>query len=408
MTKTGEIVVGLDIGTTKTAVVIGEIKDDQRIEIIGYGIKPSDGLRKGMVINIDRTVDSIVNAITEAESRANCEISNVFTGISGSHIKGINSHGLIAVKGNEVTQNDIHNVLEAAKAIAIPNDREIIHTLPREYSIDDQDGIRNPLGMAGVRLQSKVHIITGAKSSILNIIKCCNKAGLQVSNIILQQIASAEAILSDEEKDLGAVVVDIGGGTTDISVYHAGNIVHTAVLPIGGNHITNDITVGLRITAKQAEEIKQKYGSALGKSNGTEENISIGPIGSKANKTIPHSMLYCIISPRIEEVFELVKKEILSTGLYNLLGTGVVLTGGTSLLKDISTAAEDILDMPVRIGTPHSIAPGEDVFKSPSLSTSAGLVLFASKSKFGYSRATDKNIFRRIFGTTKNWLGQVF
>ncbi len=407
MSKPGDIIVGLDIGTTKTAVVIGEM-NQTNLEVIGYGIRPSDGLRKGMVINIDRTVESILETITEAESKANCEISTIFTGISGSHIQGLNSHGIIAIKGDEVTEQDVHNVYEAAKAIAIPNNREIIHTLPQEFIIDDQDGIKDPLGMAGVRLQAKVHIITGAKSAILNIVKCCNKAGLSVSGIALQQIASAEAILSDEEKDLGTIVIDIGGGTTDISIFHSGNIVHTAVLPIGGNHITNDIAVGLRITTSQAEKIKREFGSASLADNKADEQVEIGPIGSMSTKAIPKELLLNIIVPRIEEIFELTRKEIERTGLADILGAGAILTGGTSLLTNIQKSAEEILDIPVRLGAPKQIELKDPVLRSPSFSTAVGLVLYASKNSPHQLRTKEKGFLGKMVNNLKNWFGHTF
>ena len=407
MSRPGEIIVGLDIGTTKTAVVVGEVKASG-INIIGYGSHPSDGLRKGMVINIDRTVNSIIQAVTEAENEAKCEISNIYTGISGNHVKGFNSHGIIAIKGKEITASAIKSVIAAAKAIAIPNDREIINVIPQEYSVDDQHGIKDPLGMVGVRLQAKVHIITAARSSLLNIIKCCNTAGLQVADVALQQIASAEAILTGEEKELGAVVVDIGGGTTDIVLYYSGNIIHTAVLPIGGNHITNDIAIGLRTTTSQAENIKKEFGWATTPSTPFPDSIQIGPVGTKGKKQIPLSQLLLIIEPRVEELFELIKKEIDRTNLSNLLGAGVILTGGTSLLRDICKAGEDILDLPVRQSypTPNSINSRE--IESPEWSTAVGLAILGAKSTEKNLRLLDKGSFSKIVNSFKIWFEQVF
>src|SRR3990167_3047979 len=325
MAKHYNLTVGLDIGTTKICAIVGSVVDD-RIDIIGIGTSSSTGLRKGVVINIEATVESIKKAIQEAELMAGVGINTVYTGIAGGHIKGFNSHGVVALKDKEVKKTDIQRVIDAAKAVAIPLDREVIHIIPQEYVIDDQDGIKEPLGMSGVRLEAKVHIVTGAISSAQNIIKCCNSTGLNVGDIVLQQPASSAAVLTKDEKELGVALVDIGGGTTDIAIFSGGSLVHTAVLSLGGNHITNDIAVGLRTPTFEAEKIKCKYGCAISSMVNKYETIEVPSVGGRKPRILSRQVLTDIIEPRVEEVFALVHREIVKSGYEDLLASGVVIT----------------------------------------------------------------------------------
>src|SRR5690606_25580087 len=327
----GDLIVGLDIGTTKICAIVGEVTDEG-IDIIGIGTHPSRGLRKGVVVNIETSVQSNRRAIEEAELMAGCEVNTVFTGIAGGHIKGINSQGIVAVKNKEVREADIQRVIDAAKAVAIPMDREVIHVLPQEFIIDDQGGIREPLGMAGVRLEAKVHIVTGAVSSAQNIVTCANKTGLNVSDIVLQPLASAEAVLSEEERELGVCLVDIGGGTTDIAIFKEGSIVHTAVIALGGHNLTSDVSIGLRTPAHEAERVKQKFGCCLTSMVDGEETIEVPSVGGRAPRVLSRQILSEILEPRVEEIFQLVHREVQKSGHGELLGSGVVITGGTTLL----------------------------------------------------------------------------
>jgi len=331
MGKKNSIIVGLDIGTSKVCAIVGEVIE-QGIEVIGVGSHISEGLRKGVVINIESTVNSIKKAVEEAELMAGCEINSVFTGIAGGHIKGFNSHGIVAVKHKEVTQRDVDRVIDAAKAVAIPMDREVLHILPQEYIIDDQDGIKEPLGMSGVRLESKVHIVTGAVASAQNIIKCCNRTGLNVADVALEPLASAEAVLTPEEKELGVALVDMGGGTTDIALFHDGAVKHTVVLAIGGNHLTSDIAAGLRTPIGEAERIKQKYGYARTSMVTEDERVEVPSVGGRNFRTISRQILSEIIEPRMEEILQLIQREIAKSGYQESLASGVVMTGGSTLL----------------------------------------------------------------------------
>ncbi|MBI5524804.1 MAG: cell division protein FtsA [Deltaproteobacteria bacterium] len=378
MAKREELIVGLDIGTTKICAVVGETTAEG-IDVIGVGTSPSRGLRKGVVVNIDHTVNGIVKAIEEAELMAGCEITNVYSGIAGSHIRGINSRGMVAVKDKEVERYDIDRVIDAAKAIPLPTDREIIHILPQEYIIDEQDGIKEPLGMAGVRLEAKVHIVTGAVSAAQNLVTCANKAGLQVESIVLQPLASAVAVLSEDEKELGVALVDVGGGTADIAVFSDGSIVHTSVIPLGGNHITNDIAVGLRTPADEAEKIKIKYGCAMTSMVSKEENIEVPSVGGRQPRVLSRQILAEIIEPRVEEIFQLTHTEIQKSGYEELLASGVVITGGSTLMEGMPEMAEEVLGMPVRRGYPQGVGGLTDVVKSPAYSTGVGLVLHGLK-----------------------------
>ncbi len=408
MAKRDDLIVGLDIGTTKICCIVGEVTPDG-IDVVGFGTHPSKGIRKGVVVNIDSTVASIKQAVEEAELMAGCEIGQVFAGIAGSHIKGFNSHGIVAVKDKEVRDNDILRVIDAAKAVAIPMDREIIHVLPQEYVIDDQDGIKEPLGMSGVRLESKVHIVTAAVTSAQNIIKCANRTGLTVTDIILQPLAASEACLSSDEKELGTALVDIGGGTTDIVVFSEGSLKHTAVLALGGNHVTNDIAVGLRTPTIEAEKIKHQYGCAVSDISTNNDAIEVPSVGSRRPREVSRQVLCEIIEPRLEEIFTLVQREISKAGYENLLGSGIVVTGGTTMMEGVCELAERILDIPVRLGTPQNIGGLVDVVSSPRFSTGVGLVLYGAehKTKSKY-KVKDENVYGKVKTRMKEWFAQMF
>lgn len=408
MAKKDEYVVGLDIGTTKICTIVGEVTDGG-IDIIGIGSHPSKGLRKGVVVNIESTVSSIKNAVEEAELMAGGEISSVFAGIAGGHIKGINSHGIVAIKNKEVSALDVERVIDASQAVSIPLDREVIHVIPQQYIVDEQDGVKDPVGMSGVRLEAKVHIVTGAVTSAQNIIKCCNRAGLNVNDIILQQLASSEASLSTDEKDLGVVLIDIGGGTTDIAVYSNGSVVHTAVLTIGGNHLTNDIAVGLRTPAHEAERIKLKYGCSVTGLVHKDETIEVPSVGGRNPRVLSRQILAEIIEPRMEEIFSLVQQEIARSGFEDMVAAGIVLTGGTSIMEGVPELAEQIFNLPVRRGTPRGIGGLVDVVKSPIYATGVGLVILGSKSvESKRFKIREKNVYSKVRGRMKEWLEEMF
>ena len=410
MVNKSEFIVGLDIGTTKIAAVVGQKTPDGKVDIIGVGSHPSKGLRKGVVVNIESTVESIRHAIEDAEVIADCHISNVFAGVAGSHISSTNSLGIIAIKDKEVSPNDIDRVIDAAKAIAIPNDREIIHILPQEYIIDDQDGIKEPLGMSGVRLEAKVHIVTAAISSCQNIVKSANKVGLNVLDIVLEPIASSEAVLSPEEKELGVALIDIGGGTSDITVFQNGSVIHTAVIPIGGNNVTNDIATCLRIPTMTAEELKRRYGTAMVRNAKENEEIEVPSTGGREPRKISRRNLAEIIQPRIEELLMFIHDELKKAVPNGYLTAGVVLTGGSTLLDGISEATEHHLGIPVRVGYPSGIGGLVDIVNSPEYATGVGLVIFGAKtglaSAYNFSNVSDDiSLFAKVKHRIAEWFG---
>ncbi|MCA9553522.1 MAG: cell division protein FtsA [Myxococcales bacterium] len=408
MARKDNIVVGLDIGTTKIVAIVGEVTHEG-IDIIGIGQAPSKGLRKGVVINIASTVESIQRAVEEAELMAGCEITSVYTGISGGHIRGFNSHGIVAVKEGEIHPADVSRVIDAAKAVAIPMDREVIHILPQEFIIDDQDGIKEPEGMHGVRLEAKVHIVTAAATSAQNIIKCANRTGLDVQSIVLQQLASAEAVLTEDEKDLGVCLVDIGGGTADIAIFSEGAIVHTSVLPLGGNHLTTDIALGIRTPQEEAEQIKQRYGCALVEQVPPEDMIEVPSVGGRRPRTLSRQILCEIIEARVEEIFQLVREEIRNTAYEDLLASGVVVTGGSAQLSGIEEIAEDVLGLPIRFGQPKGIGGLVDVVRSPAYATAVGLVQYGAKElSLGKGRRVESSLYQRTTKKISNWLGDFF
>ena len=403
------LIVGLDIGTTKICAIVGNLNDEGGLDIVGIGTSVSQGMRKGVVINIEGTVGAIKKALQEAELMAGCEIKSVFAGIAGGHIKGMNSQGVIAIKNREVNNDDIRRVIDAAKAVAIPMDREVIHILPQEFIIDDQDGIKEPLGMNGVRLEAKVHIVTGAVASAQNIIKSCNRAGVDVADIVLEQLGSAEAVLSADEKDLGVALLDIGGGTTDIAIFVDGAIKHTAVLSLGGNHLTNDIAVGLRTPTAEAEKIKRKYGCCLTSMVGKDETIEVPSVGGREPRILSRQLLAEILEPRVEEIFTLVNREIVKSGFEDVIASGVVITGGTSILPGMPELAEQIFNLPVRRGVPLEIGGLTDVVNSPVYATGVGLVKYGSRNlQIRNFSIGQENVFDKVVRRMKEWFGEFF
>jgi len=407
MAKRDETIIGLDIGTTKICVVVAE-PTENGIDVVGIGTHPSRGLRKGVVVDIDATVDSIKHAVEEAELMADCEISSVYAGIAGSHIRAFNSHGVVAVKDREVSPGDVKRVIDAAKAVSIPMDREVIHVIPQEFIIDDQDGIREPLGMSGVRLEAKIHIVTAAVTSAQNIVKCANKAGLNVIDIVLEPLASAEAALAEDERDLGVCLVDIGGGTTDIAVFSEGSIHHTSVLGLGGSHITNDIAVGLRTPYEEAERVKKKFGVAAARFLSSDDVISVPSVGGRKPREVSRKTLCEIIEPRVDEILSLARQSLEKEGLANAIPSGVVLTGGCSALSGLVDLAEEIFETPVRDGVPGHIGGLQDVVRGPMYATGVGLVLFGSAQdrQNARFRIRDRSIFGRVKQRMRDWLYQ--
>lgn len=404
------IVVGLDIGTTKICAVVAAVDDSGKCEIVGIGTSPSKGLRKGVVINIDATVDSIKKAVEEAELMAGVPIQGVYAGIAGGHIKGFNSHGVVAVKTREVTRKDIERVIDAAQAVAMPLDREVIHILPQEYIVDDQDGIKDPLGMSGVRLEARVHIVTGAVTSAQNIIKSCHRAGLDVLDIVLEPLAAAMAVLTEEERDLGVVMVDIGGGTTDIAIFGNGSIKHSAVLALGGANLTNDLAYGLRTPVTEADKIKRQHGCALMEMVDDDEMVEVQSVGGHKPRKISRRTVAEIVEPRAEEFFDLINREIMRSGHDDKVASGVVLTGGTVIMPGMPELAEQVFNLPVRRGTPFNIGGLVDVVNSPMYATAVGLVKFAgTHASEGAGFGTNESrIFEKILSKMKGWLKEFF
>ncbi|MCH8177354.1 MAG: cell division protein FtsA [Proteobacteria bacterium] len=379
------LIVGLDIGTSKVVAIVGEITVEGEIEIIGIGTQISRGIKKGVVVNIESTVQSIQRAVEEAELMAGCQIRSVFAGIAGSHIRSINSHGIVGIKDKEVTAADVSRVIEAAKAVAIPADQRILHVLPQEFIIDSSEGIRDPISMSGVRLEAKVHLVTGAMSAAQNIIKCVRRCGLEVDDIILEQLASSAAVLTEDEKELGVCLVDIGGGTTDIAVFSDGAIRHTAVIPIAGDQVTNDIAVALRTPTQYAEDLKVKYACALRQLAADDETIEVPSVGDREPRRLARQTLAEVVEPRYEELLSLVQAELRRSGVEEICAAGVVLTGGSSKMEGAIELAEEIFHMPVRLGYPQHVSGLADVVRNPIHSTGVGLLLFGNRQQSGIS-----------------------
>jgi cell division protein FtsA len=398
------LIVGLDIGTSKVVAMVGEVTPEGDVEVVGIGSHPSRGLKKGVVVNIDSTVQSIQRAIEEAELMAGCEVRSVYAGIAGGHIRSLNSHGIVAIRENEVTQNDVDRVIDAARAVAIPADQRILHILPQEFVIDNQEGIRDPIGMSGVRLEAKVHMVTGAVSAAQNIVKCVRRCGLEVDDVILQQLASAQAVLTDDERELGVCLADIGGGTTDIAVFVNGAIHHTAVIPIAGDQVTNDIAVALRTPTHHAEDIKIKYACALTQLANPEETIEVPSVGDRAPRRLLRQTLAEVVEPRYEELFSLIHAELKRSGFEELIAAGVVLTGGGSKMDGVIELAEEVFHCPVRQGVPHFVSGLTDVVRNPVYSTAVGLLLFSNRViPAGSPPARMDGGFKSIWDRMKNW-----
>ena len=406
MARKEDLIVGLDIGTTKICAVVAERNDDG-VDIVGIGTHPSRGLRKGVVVDIDATVESIKHAVEEAEHMSDSEISSVYAGIAGGHIRGFNSHGIVAVKDHEVSEGDVRRVIDAAKAVAIPMDREVIHVIPQEFVVDEQDGIREPLGMSGVRLEAKIHIVTAAVTSAQNIVKCANKAGLNVIDIVLEPLASAEAVLAGDERELGVCLIDIGGGTTDLAVFCDGSIAHTSVLALGGNHITNDIAVGLRTPFEEAERTKKKFGVASARLLGSDDILSVSSVGGRRPREVSRKLLCEIIEPRVEEILSLARQELMRAGMEDRIPSGIVLSGGCAALAGIADLTEEIFESPVRVGQPTRVGGLQDVVRDPMYATGVGLALYGANHGRGlpYSRfrIRDESIFRRVRQRMREW-----
>ena len=398
------LVVGLDIGTSKVLVIVVEVSDEGEMEVIGVGHHPARGLRKGVVANIESTVQSIQRAVEEAELMAGCQIYSVFAGIAGAHISSINSHGVVAIRDNEVTELDIERVIDAAKAMAIPNDQRILHVLPQDFIIDGQDGIREPVGMCGVRMEARVHMITGAVSAAQNIVKCIRRCGLEVDDIILEQIASSEAVLTEDERELGVCMIDIGGGTTDIAIFNEGAIRHTAVIPIAGDQVTNDIAVAFHTPTQAAEDIKKKYGCTLVQLVDENQTIETPSMGGRPPRSLSRRNLAEVIEPRIEELLILVQAEIRKSGFEEVIGSGIVLTGGTSRIEGMMDLAEEIFHLPVRQGLPNYEGSLSEVIKNPIYSTGIGLAQFGHANR-SYSKpgTKQKGSLTTLLERMKGW-----
>jgi cell division protein FtsA len=399
-----DLIVGLDIGTSKIVTVVAEVTPEGHMQIIGTGSHESKGLKKGVVVNIDTTVNSIQRALEEAELMADCKISRVFTGIAGSHIKSFNSHGMVAIKDKEVTQFDIDRVIETARAVNIPTDQQILHILTQEFIIDGQEDVREPLGMSGMRLEVKVHIVTGAVSAAQNIVKCVRRCGLEVGDLILQPLASSLACLTDDEKELGVALVDIGGGTTDVAVFTQGAIRHTAVIPIAGDQITNDIAMALRTPTPEAEDIKIRHGVAMQRLAGADEMIEVPGIGERGPRSMSRQALAAVIEPRIEELFSLVQQSLRESGYEELLSSGIVLTGGSATMPGMIELGEEMFSMPVRVGSPKYEGSLADVVKSPRHSTAIGLLYEGMTQRAHHGRILQKTgSLKNLAGRMKTW-----
>ena len=398
------MIVGLDIGTSKVVAIVGEITPEGEIEIVGLGSHPSRGMKKGVVVNIESTVQSIQRAIEEAELMAGCQIQSVYAGIAGSHIRSLNSHGIVAIREREVTSSDLDRVIDAARAVAIPADQRVLHILPQEFIIDDQEGIREPIGMSGVRLEAKVHLVTGAVGAAQNIIKCVRRCGLDVDDVILEQLASSCAVLTEDEKELGVCLVDIGGGTTDIAVFADGAIRHTAVIPIAGDQVTNDIAVALRTPTQYANDIKIKYACALRQLANPEETIEVPSVGDRPPRKLSRQTLAEVVEPRYDELLSLVQAELRKSGFEEIIAAGIVMTGGSSKMEGVIELAEEIFHMPVRLGIPQYVSGLSDVVSNPIHATGVGLLLFGDQHRdSGTSHLMMEGGISGILERIKSW-----
>lgn len=403
VTDGNQMIVGLDIGTSKVVCIVGEVSPEGDVEIVGIGSHPSRGLKKGVVVNIESTVQSIQRAVEEAELMAGCQIHSVYAGIAGSHIRSLNSHGIVAIRDREVFRPDIDRVIDAAQAVAIPADQKILHILPQEYVIDTQEGVKEPLGMSGVRLEAKVHLVTCAVNAAQNIEKCIRKCGLEVEDIILEQLASGYAVLTEDEKELGVCIVDIGGGTSDIAVFTEGAIRHTAVIPIAGDQVTNDIAMALRTPTPNAEEIKIKYACALASLAGENETIKVPSVGERKDRDLSRQALAEVVEPRYDELFTLVQAELRRSGFEDLIAAGIVLTGGTSKMEGVVELAEEIFHMPVSIGKPANVTGLTDIVRNPIYATAVGLLQYGAEQIGEEVVMPPTENVSGMVGKVKNW-----
>lgn len=408
-TQDKRMIVGLDIGTSKVVAVVGEVDLDGSIEIVGIGSHPSRGMKKGVVVDIESTVNAIQRAVEEAELMAGCQIHSVYVGIAGSHIRSMNSHGIVAIKDGEVVAADIDRVLDAAQAVAIPADQKILHVLPQEYVIDNQGGIKEPLGMSGVRLEAKVHLVTCAVNAAQNIEKCIQRCGLEVDGIILEQLASNFSVITDDERDLGVCLVDIGGGTSDIAIFTDGSIRHTGVIPIAGDQVTNDIAMALRTPTQHAEEIKIRYACALTQLAGADETIKVPSVGDRPPRDLSRQSLAEVVEPRYDELFTLIQAELRKSGYEELIPAGVVLTGGTSKMEGAVELAEEIFHMPVRLGSPQHARGLHDIIRNPIYATAVGLLIFGARDEAAMSSLRQPKISAAgLFDGIREWFGKHF
>jgi cell division protein FtsA len=409
MRENKDLIVGLDIGTSKIVAMVAEVPLEGGINIIGMGASPSRGLKKGVVVNIEATVSAIQRALEDAELMANCKITHVYTGIAGSHIRSINSHGMVPIRDREVSQADVDRVIETARAVNISTDQQVLHVLPQEYVIDGQEGVREPLGMSGVRMEVKVHIVTGAVSAAQNIVKCVRRCGLEVSDLILQPLASSYAVLNDDEKDLGVCLVDIGGGTTDIAVFTRGAIQHTAVIPIAGDQITNDIAQTLRTPTREAEDLKIQQGIALRQLADAREMIEVPGIGDRGPRMLSRQLLSEVIEPRVEELFNLVLAELRRSGFEQQISSGIVLTGGSSQMRGMVELAEEVFHLPVRLGMPEYVGGLSERVRSPRYATSVGLLLSGlEKHELDQETKIQGVGFRQVMERMQAWFRNTF
>lgn len=409
MAEKQDLIVGLDIGTTKVCAIVGEQNDKGDLEIIGLGTHPSFGLKRGVIVNIDKTVESIKSAVEEAERMAGCEIQNVIVGIAGGHIKGVSGHGMITLRNREVTKRDIDRVIESANALIIPADREIIHVIPQEYIVDGERGIKDPVGIFGIKLETNVHIVTGQVTAAQNLVKCIHTAGMDVSDVVLQQIASSEAVLSEDEKEIGCVLIDIGGGTSDIAIFSGGSIRYTENLTLGGDHLDRDVALGLSTPLAESRKLKEKHGVALSELVPPQDMVEVESVAGRRPKHVSKRDLSLIIEPRMEEIFTFVRREIVKSGYKDLLPAGAIITGGTIKMHGTVELAERILEMPVRRGIPTQVGGISDIIANPIYSTGVGLVQYGySSNGRGKIRIRDENIFGKVFDRMKNWFQEFF
>ncbi len=409
MSRDANLIVALDIGTTKVCAIVAEIKSPEQVDVLGVGIHPSDGLKKGVVVNIEKTVNSIKSAVEEAEEMSGCDIRNVYVGVAGGHVQGMSGHGMITLKSKEVALPDVDRAIDSASAVMIPSDREVLHVIPQEYIVDGQAGIKDPVGIYGMKLETKVHIVTGQITAAQNLVKCVHNAGMDVSDMVLEQIASSEAVLSRDEKEIGVVLVDCGGGTCDVAIFYGGTIRYTENITLGGDHVDRDISLGLSTPLSEARKIKEEYGSAYAELVPSDEVIQIESVGGRPPRKILRKDLAMIIEPRMEEIFSMVRKAINRSGYKDLIPAGAVITGGTINIEGSQEIAEKVLGMPVRIGVPNSVGGLSDHTSNPLYATGVGLVLYGVKSGGEKMiKIKDENSMKKVLESMKNWFSEFF